>query len=170
MSSSTHSPSTSNAGIVLEGKRKQILEDVLELFCSRPTIEIFQRSWSPDAVFEDPLSQCIGYPEYAPQWFGMPKLFPKSVTLNYKVLSSTTNPNRIVYHQEQEYTIKGIGTKKVMKSTVVIELDDQDRIIKLDDKWDGKDHPVRWGALLLRRLNAKTLPWLVSVPKLDKSE
>ena len=57
-----------DSGLVLEGKRKQVLDDVLEvrqlfqlmetitklpqLFCSRPTTEIFQRSWREDAVFE----------------------------------------------------------------------------------------------------------------------
>lgn len=67
-------------------------------------------------------------------------LFPKSVTLSYRVLSSTNNPNRIVYHQEQEYTLRGLGTKKVMVSTVVIELDEEDKIIHLHDKWNGKEH------------------------------
>ncbi|PVG04231.1 hypothetical protein CPB86DRAFT_778494 [Serendipita vermifera] len=154
--------------VVLEGKRKQVVDDVLELFRSKPTVEIFQRSWSPNAVFEDPLSKCVGYAEYAPQWFGMPKLFPKSVTLAYRVLSSTHNPNRITYYQEQEYTVRGLGMKKVVKSTVVIDLDENDNIIYLHDKWNGEDHPTKWGALALRRLNAKTLPWFVSVPKLDK--
>jgi hypothetical protein len=158
-----------------------------QLFCSRPTVEIFQRSWKQDARFEvtsvlyscsvptnakqqDPLSNCIGYKEYAPQWFAMPKVFPKSITLSKRVISSTHNPNRIMYQQEQEYTFRGLGTKKVMKSLVIIELDDHDRIVYLHDKWNGQEHPVKWGALGLRRLNAITLPWLVSVPKLDKQE
>ncbi|PSR88889.1 hypothetical protein PHLCEN_2v5038 [Hermanssonia centrifuga] len=33
-----------------------VLEDVKELFCARPSLEIFQRRWRKDAVFEDPLS------------------------------------------------------------------------------------------------------------------
>lgn len=156
--------------VTLEGKRKQVLDDVSELFCSRPTIEIFKRSWRPDAVFEDPISKCLGYKEYAPQWFGMPKLFPKSITLSRRVISSTHNPNRIMYQQEQEYTVRGLGTKKVMKSLVVIELDENDMIVHLHDKWNGNDHPTRWGAHALRRLNAMTLPWFVSVPKLDKHD
>jgi hypothetical protein len=117
----------------------------------------------------------------------MPKLFPKSVTLAYRVLSSTNNPNRITYYQEQEYTIRGLGIKKVIQSTVVIDLDENDKIIHLHDKWNGEEHPTKWGVLVcyihyrccfhlirylkaLRRLNAKTLPWFVSVPKLQKHE
>jgi hypothetical protein len=54
-----------------------------------------------------------------------------------------------------------------MKSLVVIELDYQDRIVYLHDKWNEQEHPVKWGALGLRRLNAMTLPWLVFMPRLD---
>ncbi|KAG8714536.1 hypothetical protein FRC11_008091 [Ceratobasidium sp. 423] len=151
-----------NSGLQLDGKRKQVLED---LFSSKPNQDIFHRTWRQDAVFEDPLSKCIGYNQYAPQWYSMPKAFPTSRTLSYKVTSSTTDPRRIVYEQQQEYTIRFIGAKKVMNSTVIIDLDENDRIVKLEDKWNGKDQPTRFGALWLRRLNAVTLPWLVSVPE-----
>ncbi|KAH7334978.1 hypothetical protein B0J17DRAFT_672300 [Rhizoctonia solani] len=154
-----------NSGIQLEGKRKQVVEDALNLFSSKPDQDIFHRTWRKDAVFEDPLSKCIGYKQYAPQWYAMPKAFPVSRTLSYKVISSSTNPHRIVYEQQQEYTIRFIGTKKIMDSTVVIDLDENDQIVKLEDKWNGSDQPTRFGALWLRRLNAVTLPWLVSVPK-----
>ncbi|QRW12987.1 hypothetical protein RhiLY_11986 [Ceratobasidium sp. AG-Ba] len=154
-----------NSGIQLDGKRRQIVEDALNLFSSQPSQDIFHRSWRLDATFEDPLSKCIGYKQYAPQWYGMPKAFPTSRTLAYKVISSTENPNRIVYEQKQEYTIRFIGTKKIMDSTVVIDLDENDKVIKLEDKWNGQDQPTRFGTLWLRRLNAVTLPWLVKVPK-----
>ncbi|CUA67132.1 hypothetical protein RSOLAG22IIIB_07211 [Rhizoctonia solani] len=154
-----------NSGIPVEGKRRQVIEDVLNLFSSKPDQDIFYRTWRKDAVFEDPLSKCIGYKQYAPQWYGMPKAFPTSRTLSYKVISSTTEPRRITYEQQQEYTIRFIGTKKIMNSMVVIDLDENDQIVKLEDKWNGNDQPTRFGALWLRRLNAMTLPWLVSVPK-----
>lgn len=70
----------------------------------------------------------------------MPKLFPTSIIKSYRILSSTTNPNRITYHQEQEYTIRGIGTKKLMVSTVEIDLDENDMITHLQNKWNGKEH------------------------------
>ncbi|QRV84367.1 hypothetical protein RhiJN_12383 [Ceratobasidium sp. AG-Ba] len=154
-----------NSGIQLDGKRRQIVEDALNLFSSQPSQDIFHRSWRLDATFEDPLSKCIGYKQYAPQRWIQPKAFPTSRTLAYKVISSTENPNRIVYEQKQEYTIRFIGTKKIMDSTVVIDLDENDKVIKLEDKWNGQDQPTRFGTLWLRRLNAVTLPWLVKVPK-----
>jgi len=152
----------------LEGKRKQALDDVLALFCSKPTAEIFERSWREDAIFEDPICKCLGYKEYASHWFSMPKLFPTSITKSYRVLLSTTNPNRITYHQEQEYTLRGIGTKKLMVSTVEIDLDEDDMITHLQDKWDGKEQPTNFIIMALRRLNAKTLPLFVSIPSLKK--
>ncbi|KAG8906839.1 hypothetical protein FRB99_006014 [Tulasnella sp. 403] len=162
----------SNSDVKLEGTRKQVVEDVMELFCSRPTLEIFRRSWREDATFEfglkDPLSKCEGFDEYAPQWFSMPKLFPKSRTIRANVISSTygpPQPNQIVYEQEQEYTIRFIGTKTVIRSLVIIDLDEHDKIIKLEDRWNGKTHPARFGAYYLRRLNAMALPYLVRVPK-----
>jgi len=159
------------SAVKLEGKRRQVVEDVLELFCSRPTAEIFERSWRKDAIFEDPLSKCHGYHEYAPQWFSMPKLFPKSRTIMANVTSSTCGPdepNRIVYEQEQEYTVRLIGHKHVVRSLVVIDLDENNMIKKLEDKWSGVDQPTRFGVYYLRRLNAKALPWLVKVPALKK--
>lgn len=157
-----------NEGIPLEGNRRQIVEDVLNLFSSQPSLGIFHRSWRQDATFEDPLSKCLGYKQYGPQWYGMPKAFPTSRTLAYKVVSSTSDPRQIVYEQTQEYTIRFIGTKKVMHSTVVIDLDENDKITKLEDKWNGQDQPTRFGALWLRRLNAMTLPWLVKAPKYEE--
>jgi len=100
----------------------------------------------------------------------MPHLLSKSATISYDIVSSTHNPNRITYEQEQEYTIRGIGRKKVIKSLVVVELDDEDMIIHLRDMWNGGDLPTKWGLERLRRLTAMTLPWLVPVPKSKKNE
>ena len=64
---------------------QRIMEDLTELYCCRPTREIFERSWHRDAEFEvhslsypskstgylaiiqDPLSKCKGFDEYAAQ-------------------------------------------------------------------------------------------------------
>ncbi|KAH8117428.1 hypothetical protein DFH11DRAFT_1687433 [Phellopilus nigrolimitatus] len=122
---------------------------------------IFERSWRKDAVFEDPLAHCEGLNEIAPQ----PKVFSKSETVASRVLSSTHHPNRIIYSQTQEYTLRGIGTKRTVKSIVVIELDDDDKIVRLEDQRNGEESPTAWGVGTLRRLNGKFTPWLVRVPK-----
>ncbi|KAJ1304625.1 hypothetical protein OPQ81_005767 [Rhizoctonia solani] len=151
--------------VVLEGKRKQTVEDVLELFCAHPSLEIFDRSWHRDAVFEDPFTKCVGYKEYAAQWYGLPKITRQSTTLQYRVLSSTHSPHKIVFDQTQQYTLRYIKRKKTIHSLVVLELDEDGKIIKMEDRWNGEELPRKWGAVWLRRLNGKTAPLFVRVPR-----
>jgi len=157
--------SNGGASVELDEKRKLIMDDLKELFECRPTLDIFNRSWRRDAIFEDPLAYCCGSSEIAPQWFAMPKLFAKSVTVASRVLSSTSDPNRLVYSQTQEYTFRLFKFKKTIKSMVVVDLDGEGKIARLQDQWNGQELPRRWGAGALRRLNGKTTPWLVKVPK-----
>ncbi|KAF8162977.1 hypothetical protein B0H34DRAFT_302165 [Crassisporium funariophilum] len=143
----------------------RILEDLTELYCCRPTLEIFERSWSKDAEFEDPLCKCKGFDEYAAQWFAMPKLFSHSKQISKRVMSSTHSPSRLIYYQTQEYTSRLLNKKKIIESIIVVELDDNGKITRLIDQWSGKDLPTWFGATFLRTLNAKVLPWLIHVPK-----
>lgn len=146
---------------------RRVLDDLKELFCCRPTREIFDRSWNRDAVFEDPLSKCYGYAEYAAQWFALAKLCSQSETLSTRVMSSTSIPNRIVYHQVQEYTLRFLNRKKTIESVVVVDLDENNKITHLVDQWGGNEMPSWFGASFLRVVNAKTVPWLTHVPKLS---
>jgi len=97
---------------------------------------------------QDPLTHARGYHEYAPQWYGLPKVFSHSETIEYRLLSSTHNPNRIIYYQTQQYTLRFFGTKYTLESIVLIGLDDDDMITKVEDKWSGNDHPTRYGAIV----------------------
>ncbi|KAG7452691.1 uncharacterized protein BT62DRAFT_18530 [Guyanagaster necrorhizus] len=148
----------------VKADHQRIMADLKELYCCRPTMEIFERSWNKDAVFEDPLSYCKGYKEYAAQWFVLPKLCSKSETLSTRIMSSTSSPNRLVFAQKQEYTARLFGHKKVIDSIVVVDLDREEKIVRLVDQWDGKV-PTWFGSHTLRRANAKVVPWLVHVPK-----
>ncbi|KDQ59467.1 hypothetical protein JAAARDRAFT_33039 [Jaapia argillacea MUCL 33604] len=145
--------------------RKRLLADLKELYCCRPTMEIFDRGWTRDATFEDPLCLCNGLNEYAAQWFALAKFCSKSENLSSRVLLSSEEPNRLIYTQKQEYTMKLTGIKKVITSMIVIDLDEDDKIVRLVDQWDGEDAPTRWGAIYLRRLNAKIMPWIFRIPK-----
>ncbi|KAL4067550.1 hypothetical protein J3A83DRAFT_4096743 [Scleroderma citrinum] len=145
--------------------RQRIMNDLMELYCCRPSLEIFERIWRHDSIFEDPWVRCEGYDQYAPQWFVMPKLFSQSRTLSSRLMLSTPSPNRFIYSQSQEYTIRFIGKKKQVDSIIVVDLDENDRIIRLEDKWGGEDLPMHYGALLLRRVNARIASWLIKVPR-----
>ncbi|KAF8323144.1 hypothetical protein DL93DRAFT_631388 [Clavulina sp. PMI_390] len=130
----------------LDPIRQQILNDTLQLFCARPTLEIFELHWRRDAIFEDPLRQCKGYKEYTAQWFSLPKVVSSSRTISHRVLASTSSPSRIVYSQTQEYTMRITKRKKVVQSMVVIHLDNNNKITMLEDKWKGDDQPRNWAS------------------------
>lgn len=49
---------------------------------------------------------------------------------------------------------------QVVESIVVVDLDRDNKITKLVDQWDGKEPPSGWGASLLRRFSARSLPWI----------
>jgi len=149
----------------IEHYHQHILEDLTELYCCRPTREIFERSWHRDAEFEDPLSKCKGFDEYAAQWFAMPKFFSHSEQVSKRVMSSTNEPNRLIYHQVQEYTTRWLKKKKTIESVIVVDMDQNEKIIRLVDQWDGQELPNWFGASFLRVLNAKVTPWLIHVPK-----
>jgi hypothetical protein len=50
-----------------------------------------------------------------------------------------------------------------VESIIVVDLDDDEKIVKLLDQWNGNEPPTRYGALLLRRANGKLTPWLVII-------
>ncbi|KAG0705189.1 hypothetical protein DFH29DRAFT_907975 [Suillus ampliporus] len=145
--------------------RDRIMADLKELYCCRPSKEIFERTWRPDAVFEDPLVKCEGYAQYASQWFAMPKIFSKSETISSRVMSFMRSPKRLIYSQTQEYTLRYIGTKKRIESIIVVELDEDYKIIHMTDQWNGKELSSWFGVNLLRRANALVTPWFVGAPK-----
>lgn len=145
--------------------RDRIMVDLNELYCCRPSKEIFERTWKPDAVFENPLVRCEGYAQYAPQWFAMPKIFSKSETISSRVMSFTRLPRRLIYSQTQEYTLRYIGSKKRIESIIVVDLDDDDKIIHMADQWNGESLSSWFGVNLLRRANALVTPWFVGAPK-----
>ncbi|KAM0753778.1 hypothetical protein T439DRAFT_322669 [Meredithblackwellia eburnea MCA 4105] len=150
-------------GIPLEGRRKMLVEDSLSLFQCKPSLEIFKRGWRENAVFADPLAIAQGFKQYSAQWFGMPKAFPESETLAWKVTKS--EPGLIEYEQRQRYVIALVKSEKIMSSLVHIELDNEDYIVRFEDRWDGKVLTTGGIGGALKGLNAKIMPSLVSVPK-----
>lgn len=144
------------------------MRDLKELYSGRPTPEVLGRSWHPHAVFEDHFWKCKGIEEISAQWYAMPKFLSKAEITSSRVMSSTRHPNRLVFAQTIAYTYRYIGSTKSVSSIVVVDLDDEDRIIRLVDQWDGQAPPTHYGAELLRRGHGKLGPWLFHVPKIHK--
>lgn len=153
-----------SAGDAEESDRRRIVDDLNELFCCRPSIDIFKRTWRHDAIFEDPWVKCEGYNEYGPQFFAMPKLFQAKI-LSSRIMLSTQSPNRLIYSKSQEYTLRFLGKKKRVDSVVVVDLDENDKIMRVEDKWGGAEQPTHYGTLHLRRASAVIISWLIRVPR-----
>ncbi|KAI6111504.1 hypothetical protein EV401DRAFT_1868388 [Pisolithus croceorrhizus] len=148
---------------VEESERQKIVDDLNELFCCRPSIDIFKRTWRHDAVFE----ACIRYFRcrfMLDRPYTHPKLFSGAKILSSRILLSTQSPNRLIYSKSQEYTLRFLGKKRI-DSMVVVDLDEDDKIIRVEDKWGGEELPTQYGASHLRRVSAVVTPWLVKVPK-----
>lgn len=107
--------------------------------------------------------------------------FPVSRTLKAKVVK---NEGSIVeWEQEQAYTLAFLRYTVTMPSLVHIELDEEEKIAVLEDRWCAVNAPLslwlrprRYGYTgpsftplwLLRRLNARTMPYVIGVPKRDE--
>lgn len=42
-----------------------------QMYCGRVTMEILDRRWAKDAIFEDPWLLCKGFDQYAPHWLSI---------------------------------------------------------------------------------------------------
>ncbi|SPO26541.1 uncharacterized protein UTRI_04130 [Ustilago trichophora] len=140
----------------------QLIKDAMDLFSAKPSAAIFARSWSPNAIFADPICHAHGSRQYLAQWYGMPAAFAHSETLEWKLIKQ--EPNLVEYVQKQRYKLKGLGMTKDMISTVVMQRNEQSgKITRFEDRWNHKPLGGVFG-WPFRRLNALTLPFLVAVP------
>lgn len=56
---------------------------------------------------------------------------------------------------------------QIIESIITVDLDEDDKIIRVIDQWDGLDLPTHYGASFLRVLYAKIAPWLFRVPNIS---
>ena len=54
---------------------------------------------------------------------------------------------------------------QLIESVVTVDLDEDGKVIRLLDQWNGNELPTFFGSTFLRTANAKVVPWLVHVPK-----
>ncbi|CAO1620862.1 unnamed protein product [Jaminaea pallidilutea] len=152
--------SSSEGGDQISQLAEQRIADAQALFGAKPSLDIFKRSWAPDAIFEDPICWAQGWRQYAAQWYAM-RLFSRSTTSAWRVIKDT--PEEIQYIQKQNYAIDRFNFEKTMHSTVVMKLDEQGRIKHFVDRWDHQDMPGIW-SYPLRRLNALSMPMIIGHP------
>jgi len=153
------------AGVELSSQQKTLVGSVLDLFAGRPSLEKLQL-WADEAVFEDPITVARGRKQFEPQWYGLQTAFSEIERLSHQVTSSG---NPMSMDLKTRYVVKGIGKEQTISSVVKIYTTaDGSKIEKVQDMWDG-ELPDSSFKNAFRRLNAVTVPKLVSVPK-DKED
>ncbi|KAI0060862.1 hypothetical protein BV25DRAFT_1806527 [Artomyces pyxidatus] len=145
---------------LVPANHQAVLDDLKELYECRPTKLIMTKRWRKNATFDDPAARCKGLSEIAPQWYSLPRLISKSHIVARRVLQSSQSPNHLIFWQRHEYVVRFTGHKKIVESVITVDLDEDEKIIRMVDQWDGKAPPTRWGASYLRRLNGRVVPWV----------
>ncbi|KAJ6283234.1 SnoaL-2 domain-containing protein [Bipolaris maydis] len=152
-------------GVTLSDSQKTVVRSVLDLFAGRPSLRKLSL-WRDDATFVDPLTIAQGRSKYAAQWYGLKAAFSEIERLEHQVKDAG---NPILMDLKTRYVVKGIGKEQVIQSEVVIHLDSEGKIEKLEDKWNGK-LPENVIANAFRHLNAVSVPLLIKVPKDDEED
>ncbi|KAF1911055.1 hypothetical protein BDU57DRAFT_462210 [Ampelomyces quisqualis] len=156
---------TTAPGVKLSEQQQTIVGSVLDLFAGRPSLPKLAL-WRDDATFTDPLTIATGRDKFAAQWYGLQQAFSEIERLNHQVKDAG---NPILMDLRTRYVIKGINKEQTIQSLVAIHLDDQGKISKVEDKWDGK-LPEGSISEAFRHLNAVTVPKIVSVPKNEEED
>ncbi|KAI1100026.1 hypothetical protein F4804DRAFT_348925 [Jackrogersella minutella] len=151
-------------GVKLSPHQKLLVGSVLDLFEGNPTLRHLSL-WSQDGVFADPITVASGYRQFAAQWYGLSALFGP-IRIQSHSVTSAGNP--IEMSMSNKYTLKGIGIGQTINSVIRIDVGQDGKIRKVEDRWNDK-LPEGMVSDAFRKLNAKTVPTLVTVPK-DEEE
>jgi hypothetical protein len=174
---------TTAPGVKLTEQQETIVGSVLDLFAGRPSLPKLAL-WRDDATFNDPLTSATGREQYSAQWYGLQQAFSEINRLNHQVKDAG---NPILMDLRTKYVIKGINKEQTIQSLVSIQLDDQGKISKVEDKWNGElptgmianvsvapicslNRYVDRNMQAFRHLNAVTVPKIVSVPKNNEED
>ena len=133
--------------------RQQLVTNIVKLYSNEGSPELVRKVYSTDnnMSFEDPISHAIGFKQVLSQWYSLQKIFAVSITEDVNILENS--PNLLRFKLDQVYTFKKPAKSKSMSSVVVLELDNNDKVINHKDLWNGKELPKK--IHFLRRINAK---------------
>lgn len=117
--------------------REEIIADVLNLYNSNPTEESF-RHYSVDAQFEDPLQFSGNLSSVKSAFKSLPKIF-KDSEVTKSDADINTNPMKLML--ETRYEWKGIKKETTIRSLVLLTLNEQEKIIRHEERWNGEPIP-----------------------------
>ncbi|KAK9762084.1 hypothetical protein K7432_012511 [Basidiobolus ranarum] len=119
-----------NQNIEISSERKELLDTLFKIYGKQPTEENF-RIYSEDAVFEDPFGQARGIDAVKSQFIGLDKLFPASVTEDYKIIAN--EPELISLNLRQVYTLPLVQYSLPVDSIVNLYLTPEGKIKRHED-------------------------------------
>jgi hypothetical protein len=107
-------------------------------------------------------SYCDTRYKIAGQWYGIPKVMAKSETLKTEVVDS--QPDRIIFKLQQEYTPRLVHFSKPVNSLVTLTLDDQGKVKYHKDMWNEKDYSHEGLGKIMKTLNGDHLTKVSAYP------
>ncbi|KAG9524768.1 hypothetical protein KCV07_g1776, partial [Aureobasidium melanogenum] len=148
--------------IKLEPEREKIVKSICALYSGGASEELMQ-VYSDKAVYDDPWSYCDTRYKIAGQWYGIPKVMAKSETLKTEVVDS--QPDRIIFKLQQEYTPRLVHFSKPVNSLVTLTLDDQGKVKYHKDMWNEKDYSHEGLGKVMKTLNGDHLTKITQPPE-----
>ncbi|KAG9527962.1 hypothetical protein KCU71_g15384, partial [Aureobasidium melanogenum] len=148
--------------IKLEPEREKIVKSICALYSGGASEELMQ-VYSDKAVYDDPWSYCDTRYKIAGQWYGIPKVMAKSETLKTEVVDS--QPDRIIFKLQQEYTPRLVHFSKPVNSLVTLTLDDQGKVKYHKDMWNEKDYSHEGLGKIMKTLNGDHLTKITQPPE-----
>ena len=104
----------------LSPARQRLLEDILDLYSCKPTVEKVKR-YTSDCVYDDQFVYANDRYKMAGQWFALPKLFNASKNEGYQVVRS--DRELLQFKNEQSWTFRGIPKTATINALVSLSLD-----------------------------------------------
>ncbi|KAH0335678.1 hypothetical protein KCU81_g8913, partial [Aureobasidium melanogenum] len=148
--------------IKLEPEREKIVKSICALYSGGASEELMQ-VYSDKAVYDDPWSYCDTRYKIAGQWYGIPKVMAKSQTLKTEVVDS--QPDRIIFKLQQEYTPRVVHFTKPVNSLVTLTLDEQGKVKYHKDMWNEKDYSHEGLGKVMKTLNGDHLTKITQPPE-----
>ncbi|KAL2845901.1 hypothetical protein BJY01DRAFT_263468 [Aspergillus pseudoustus] len=150
--------------------RASILQHIQNLYAgsaSESDISVY----AEQAVYDDPFSYCDTRYKIAGQWYGIPKIFARSETLETEVVES--DEDGMVWKQRQRWVLKGLGEDlgaKTVDSLVSLSLEEdegkgEEKVVYHKDMWSGKDYDHDGFGALVKKLNGDKLTHITKPPE-----
>jgi len=112
-------PNPANS-IPLNEARQKLIDDIIALYSCQITVERVAR-YAPACVYDDQFVYANDRYKMAGQWFGLPKLFPKSQNEGYEIIKN--DDTLIQFKNKQTWWFHGTSKTATINALVSIVLD-----------------------------------------------